>query len=144
MTTYLYDMNQEALLKLARLLELQGPEPTTEEVRAVMDAMRPLERGQFYHRALEQGYFTSLRKMSEELGEDVKHVSRFLRLARFPSQVLAAFSDPKAIQASWGIKLEKALLRDPDLFLARAKEIQSRRAAGEKLPAAAVYKELTA
>jgi hypothetical protein len=69
-------------------------------------------------------------------------LSRHLNLARQPKPVLEAIGDLSAMRPLWGQKLYERLLRDPDLVLARAKEITARRAAGAKIAAMAAYKEL--
>ena len=85
--------------------------------------LRPYEQGVMYVRALDEGLFSSMRKMAEALGVDQSNASKAVALARLPSAVLFAFDSPLAIQFNWSAKLTEALRKDPDLVLSRAGEI---------------------
>ena len=52
------------------------------------------EQGMMYRRALDEGLFSSQRKLSEALGVDVALVSKALSVARLPESVVAAFESP--------------------------------------------------
>lgn len=82
--------------------------------------LRPFEQGVMYARALDEGLFPSLRKMSEALGVDVGNASKAMSLARLPVQVLAAFSSPLDLQQAWSTSLSVALQKDPEVVLSRA------------------------
>lgn len=86
--------------------------------------LRPFEQGTMYKRAIDEGLFPTIRKMAESLGVDVGNLSKSLALVRLPSDVLSAFTSPLDIQREWASDLNKALQKDPDLVLARAKEVQ--------------------
>ncbi len=85
--------------------------------------LRPYEQGVMYARALDEGLFSSMRKMAETLGVDQSNASKAVALARLPAAVLSAFDSPLALQFGWSAKLTEALRRDPDLLLGRAGEI---------------------
>lgn len=101
--------------------------------------LRPFEQGVMYARALDEGLFPSLRKMSEALGVDVGNASKAMTLARLPAQVLAAFSSPLDLQQAWSTNLSAALQKDPDVVLSRAAVLVKK----DPRPSAGhVYKEL--
>lgn len=99
--------------------------------------LRPYEQGVMYARALDQGLFASLRKLAEDIGADATNVSKAVNIARLPPAVLDAFESRLDIQYRWYSDLNKALEQDPDLLLARAAEISSKRVAGEVIPSSA-------
>jgi ParB family chromosome partitioning protein len=101
--------------------------------------LRPFEQGVMYARALDEGLFPSLRKMSEALGVDVGNASKAMSLARLPQQVLAAFSSPLDLQQAWSTSLSAALQRDPDAVLSRASAVAKM---DPKPSAGQVFKEL--
>jgi ParB family chromosome partitioning protein len=87
--------------------------------------LRPYEQGLMYARALDEGLFPSLRKLSEFLGVDASGVSKLLTLARLPQEVLSAFRSPLEIQFDWGPLIQAALQKDLEIVLCRAKELAS-------------------
>jgi ParB family chromosome partitioning protein len=87
--------------------------------------LRPYELGLMYARALDEGLFPSLRKLSESLGVDASGVSKLLSLARLPQKVLSAFRSPLEIQFAWGALIHAALQKEPEVVLGRAKELAS-------------------
>jgi len=101
--------------------------------------LRPFEQGVMYVRALDEGLFPSLRKMSEALGVDVGNASKAMTLARLPAQVLAAFSSPLDLQQAWATYLSAALQKDPDIVLSRAAALRNM---DPKPSAGYVFKEL--
>ena len=52
------------------------------------------EQGTMYRKALDDGLYSSLRRLSESLGVDVSLVSKSVSLARLPETVVAAFQSP--------------------------------------------------
>jgi ParB family chromosome partitioning protein len=88
--------------------------------------LRPYEQGVMYARALDEGLFTSMRKLAESVGVDVGGVSKLVALARLPSDVLQAFVSPLDIQFQWGPVIAAAMQKNPDFVLRRAREIASR------------------
>jgi len=81
------------------------------------------EQGTMYRRALDDGLYSSLRRLAEGLGVDVSLVSKSVSLARLPDVVVAAFQSPLDIQFRWAAPLTEAMQKDPDGTLARARAI---------------------
>jgi ParB family transcriptional regulator, chromosome partitioning protein len=103
------------------------------------DDLSPFEQGDMYRRALDEGIYPSLRKLSSELGVDAGLVSKAITIARLPMDVLECFESPTLIQYRWGTELNEVLQRDPDGTLSRAKGI---RLASERLTARQVVDKL--
>jgi len=61
-----------------------------------------------YRRALDDGLYSSLRRLAEGLGVDVSLVSKSVSLARLPEAVVAAFQSPLDIQFRWAAPLSRA------------------------------------
>lgn len=101
--------------------------------------LRPYEQGVMYARALDEGLFPSLRKMAEALGVDASNASKAISLARLPAGVLAAFESPLVLQQAWASSLTEAIQQNPDLVVARAKDLSG---LAVKLSPAEVFKKL--
>ena len=97
------------------------------------------EQGTMYRRALDDGLYSSLRRLAEGLNVDVSLVSKSVSLARLPDDVVAAFESPLDIQFRWAAPLTDALQKDPDGTLARARAIAEARG---NLSAAAILSKL--
>lgn len=95
-----------------------------------------------YVRALDEGLFSSQRKLAEDLGLQSSNVSTAINIARLPKAVLEAFASPLDIQYRWSAPLNDAVKADADLVLSRASAIVSNRLAGVKTSAADVYGRL--
>jgi len=87
--------------------------------------LRPYEAGVFYAKALDEGLFPSAKKLAASAFLDLSQLGKALSLARLPADVIAAFPSPLDIQYRWAPILIQALQKDPDIVLARAKEIQN-------------------
>jgi ParB family chromosome partitioning protein len=85
------------------------------------------EQGMMYRRALDDGLYSSLRRLAEGLGVDVSLVSKSVSLARLPEAVVAAFQSPLDIQFRWAAPLTEAMQKDPDGTLSRARAIAETR-----------------
>ncbi len=81
------------------------------------------EQGTMYRRALDDGLYSSLRRLAEGLGVDVSLVSKSVALARLPEAVVAAFHSPLDIQFRWAAALTEAMQKDPDGTLSRARAL---------------------
>jgi ParB family transcriptional regulator, chromosome partitioning protein len=81
------------------------------------------EQGAMYRRALDDGLYSSLRRLAEGLGVDVSQVSKSVSLARLPDAVVAAFQSPLDIQFRWAAVLTEAMQKDPDGTLSRARAL---------------------
>ena len=89
-----------------------------------------------YRKALDDGLYSSLRRLAEGLGVDVSLVSKGVSLARLPESVVAAFQSPLDIQFRWAAPLAEAMQKDPDGTLERARTLVGARGA---LNAAGVF-----
>lgn len=87
--------------------------------------LKPYEAGLAYARALDEGLFSSARKLAESASIDLSQLGKALALARLPVDVLSAFPSPLDLQYRWATELTKALQKDPDRVLAAAKKINS-------------------
>ena len=76
-----------------------------------------------YRKALDEGLYSSLRRLAEGLGVDVSLVSKSVSLARLPEPVIAAFQSPLDIQFRWAAPLAEAMQKDPDGTLERARSL---------------------
>ena len=101
--------------------------------------LRPFEVGVMYAKALDQGLFTSARKLAEEVSIDQSQLNKALALARLPSDVIKAFVSPLDLQYRWASDLVGALQKDPDYVLTAAKALQSEE---PRLRSADVYRRL--
>ena len=101
--------------------------------------LRPYEQGLMYARALDSGLFSSLRKLSEEIGADPTNVSKAVSLARLPAPILDAFGSRLDIQYRWISDLKAALEKEPELTLARAADINKQKHLGNQLPSQTVF-----
>ena len=97
------------------------------------------EQGTMYRRALDDGLYSSLRRLSDGLGVDISLVSKSVSLARLPETVVAAFRSPLDIQFRWAAPLAEAMQQDPDGTLARAQAIAESRG---NLSAASILSKL--
>jgi len=102
-------------------------------------ALSPWEAGTTYARALNEGLFSSARKLAETASIDLSQLGKALALARLPAHVIAAFPSPLDLQYRWATLLTQAIQKDPDLILSRAKEL---RTAQEKLSSQQVLTRL--
>ena len=85
------------------------------------------EQGTMYRRALDDGLYSSLRRLAESLGVDISLVSKSVSLARLPETVVAAFQSPLDIQFRWAAPLAEAMQKDPDGTLERARTLADAR-----------------
>jgi ParB family chromosome partitioning protein len=104
--------------------------------------LRPYEQGVMYARALDKGIFPSIRKLAEDAGADATLVSRAVGLARMPQAVLDAFQSRLDIQYRWASELKVVIEKDPDVVLARAADISSKRVAGATVSSQAAFSAL--
>ncbi len=101
--------------------------------------LRPFEQGLMYARALDSGLFSSLRKLSEEIGVDPTNISKAVSLARLPESILDSFESRLDMQYRWASDLKAALEKEPDLILARAADIKKQRSSGNQLSSQTVF-----
>lgn len=101
--------------------------------------LSPWEQGMMYLKALEDGLFSSQRKLSEAVGIDLSALGKSLNLARLPSVVVQAFPSPLDIQYRWAKPLTDALAQDGNGVLAKAEALS---ALSEKPSAKLVFEHL--
>ncbi|WP_157268706.1 ParB/RepB/Spo0J family partition protein [Azohydromonas aeria] len=70
------------------------------------------EQGTMYRRALDDGLFPSLRQLAAHVGRDHSDISKALRIAALPREVVNAFASPNDIQFRWAALLTQALEQD--------------------------------
>ena len=87
--------------------------------------LRPFEAGMSYAKALDEGLFPSAKKLAEAASLDLSQLGKALALARLPVDVINAFPSPLDLQYRWAPILTQALQKDPDIVLARAKQLQN-------------------
>jgi ParB family transcriptional regulator, chromosome partitioning protein len=97
------------------------------------------EQGRMYQRALDEGLFSSNRKLAEAVGVDVGNLGRALMLARLPQEVVEAFASPLDLQFRWAKALNDAAGADTAGLVARARELAARKG---QLPAKVVFEQL--
>lgn len=121
-----------ACLELGLMVLAVVEEMTDAELFCQMDRenreradLRPYEAGIFYAKALDEGLFPSAKKLAASASLDLSQLGKALSLARLPLDVIAAFPSPLDLQYRWAPILTQALQKDPDLVLARAREIQN-------------------
>ena len=85
------------------------------------------EQGTMYRKALDEGLYSSLRRLAESLGVDISLVSKSVSLARLPETIVAAFQTPLDIQFRWAAPLAEAMQKDPDGTLERARTLADAR-----------------
>lgn len=85
--------------------------------------LSPWEQGMMYLKALDDGLFSSQRKLSEAVGIDLSALGKSLNLARLPNMVVQAFPSPLDIQYRWAKPLTDALTQDGNGVLAKAESL---------------------
>lgn len=99
----------QAVVKEVTDHELFGLMERENRVRQNLSAY---EQGLMYRRALDEGLFPSLRQLASHVGRDHGDLSKALRIAALPAEVIAAFASPNDIQFRWASVLTDALERD--------------------------------
>ena len=85
--------------------------------------LSPWEQGVMYKRAIDDGLFSSLRKLASSIGAQAGNVSTAIQLASLPADVVDAFPSPLSLQFRWGTVLKAALDKNPQEVLARARDL---------------------
>lgn len=98
------------------------------------------EQGTMYRKALDDGLYSSLRRLAEGLNVDVSLVSKSVSLARLPEALIAAFQSPLDIQFRWAAPLAEAMQKDPGGTLDRARALAG---SSGSLNATGVFSKLT-
>jgi ParB family chromosome partitioning protein len=139
-------------LFIARHLNL----PITIEVREMSDReaiialdienrhrldVSPYERGRSYAKWLHLAQFETQETMARALKVSPAQVSRLLKLARLPSVIVAAFTNPLQIREVWGIELYERW-QDPQCRHAMAQTARQIRQLKPRPAASQVYEQL--
>ena len=99
------------------------------------------EQGVMYKDALDRGLFPSIRQMAAALDVDSTNLSRAIRVASLPPEVINAFPSPLDVQYRWIAPLCDAFDRDSAKVLSEAATLIG---ASPRLPAKDVLELLTA
>lgn len=102
--------------------------------------LRPYEVGCMYAKALDEGLFSSARRLADEVAIDQSQLTKALALARLPQEVLDAFKSPLDLQYRWASGLTAELQKNSDQVLVVAKEMKTR---NPRLSSGDVFKSLT-
>ncbi len=85
--------------------------------------LSPWEQGRMYQKSLKEGLFASLGELSREIGIDKGNLSKALRLAELPQEIVDAFPSPLDLQFRWAKLLNDAVQQEPAKVLERAKRL---------------------
>lgn len=105
--------------------------------------LSPYEQGVMYAKAIDTGLFPSIRKLADDIGIDATGVSKTMALAKLPTTILDCFESRIDLQYRWGAAILKVLESEPDLVLARAKDIKKQRLAGSTISSKSAFELLT-
>lgn len=83
-----------------------------ERENRVRQNLSAYEQGRMYRRALDEDLFASLRQLAAHVGRDHSDISKAMRIAALPQEVVGAFASPNDIQFRWAALLTDALERD--------------------------------
>ena len=83
------------------------------------------EQGASYFKALSEGLFSSARNLAEQIGVDHSNVSKALKIAQLPTELVGAFHSPIEIQFRWATALHEAFERSPHEMKAAARAVSS-------------------
>ncbi len=86
--------------------------------------LAPWELGRQVAFALARGYFSSQRKVAQEIGRDIGDVSRALQLAALAPEIVGAFASPLDLQFRHAKPLGDALKKAPEAVRAEAVRIR--------------------
>lgn len=102
-----------------------------QELFSVMDRenreradLSPFEQGSMYRRALDQGLYSSNRRLAEALGVSHTWVANVLMVADLPPAVLECFSSPLVVQHRHAKVLQSGLEQDRKGVLRRAEKLR--------------------
>jgi len=101
--------------------------------------LSPYEYGRMFHSWLDAKVFQKQGELAQAVSLSDASVSNYLQVADLPTDVLAAFSDPRAIAVRWIADLSRALKLNAAAVKAAARQIAERK---PRPSAEAVYREL--
>jgi ParB family transcriptional regulator, chromosome partitioning protein len=103
----------------------------------------PYERGLSYSKWIKAGQFKSQDEIARALRVSASQISRLLALAKLPTVIVQAFSNPAAIRENWGIEILR-VLEDPQQRHAVIQEARNTIRRANKLDDRRVYRALLA
>lgn len=125
------DLNLPVLAVIEEMSDLELVRQMVHENKGRCDCS-PYERGLQYKRLLEEKIYPSARQLAQEVGEkDHSLVSRLVKLACLPNEVVGAFCSPADLRVKWGTDIGKALSSDYEGVMTRAREIVANGAPSE-------------
>jgi ParB family chromosome partitioning protein len=89
----------------------------------VREDLSPYEYGRMYRSWLSAGLFETQGELAAAVGRDDSPVSMYLQIADLPTEVLAAFVDPRDISLRWAPQVMKALKEDREHVLGVARTL---------------------
>ena len=104
--------------------------------------LRPYEQGVMYKKAIDEGLFPSLRKLSESLSIPLSNVACAIAIVNLPAVVLDAFPSRLDIQYRWPGLLNDALNKHGNLVITKAESIISERKNGAVISASETLNKL--
>lgn len=88
--------------------------------------LSPWEAGEMYRDALDRGLFASQRQLALAVEIDPGNLTKMMKLAMLPREVIAAFPSPLDLQFRWAQPLDEAVAKDPDAIVEHAKALAAR------------------
>ena len=98
-------------------------------------ALSPFEQGLMFKHALDEGLFSSVRRLAQELAIDVSMVSKSIGIANLPTAVHQAFASPNDIQYRWARPLKTACTIAPQRTMDTADRLKTQNSAATVTPA---------
>lgn len=104
--------------------------------------LRPYEQGEMYRRALDHGLYSTVSGLAYAIGASPINISRAIKIARLPQEVLDAFPSRLDLQYRWADPLSDAAEKNHDGLIAKARSIAIARNEGQKASAKEVVDQL--
>lgn len=106
--------------------------------------LRPYEQGEMYRRALDLGLYPTVSGLANAIGASPINISRAIKIARLPQEVLDAFPSRLDLQYRWADLLSDAAEKNLDDLIAKARLIVIARKEGQPVSAKEVIAQLLA
>ncbi|MET0660525.1 MAG: ParB/RepB/Spo0J family partition protein [Steroidobacteraceae bacterium] len=135
-------LNQPLLIELRDLSDRDALIAMDVENRLRLD-ISAYERAFSYARWLREGHFKSQDELAHALQMSAAHVSRSLRLASLPREIVAAFGSGAEICEEWGVELAQ-LLKESQQEQKLLRAAQRIAALSQRPPAQEIYETLRA
>jgi|KBSMisStandDraft_5_1062788.scaffolds.fasta_scaffold71946_3 ParB family chromosome partitioning protein len=135
-------LNMQLLVELREMSDREALIAMDIENRHRID-ISPYERAMSYARWLSRGHFRSQDEIARAMKISPSRISRLLRLARLPSVIVSAFTNPLEIRETWGLHLMD-VLEDPQRRQCTIQAARALSALNRRPSANAVYRELIA